>query len=113
MASPDAAGIVDQRPKAGEPAAYWRPEHPLTRDYAIVALMPGMLPGESILVFSGLTTYGTQAGVEFVCRQDSAAELIRRVAGPRGEIRPFEAVIDTTITGGVPLQAHLVSVHVH
>ncbi len=113
VASPEAAGIENHHPQPGEPTVYWRPEHPLTRDYAIVALMPGVVPGESILIFSGLTTFGTQAGVEFVCRPESTAELLRRVAGPKGELRPFEAIIETTITGGVPLQARLVTVHVH
>ena len=113
VASPEAAGIENHHPKAEEPAVYWRPEHPLTRDYAIVALVPGVLPGESTLMFSGLTTFGTQAGVEFVCRPDTAAELMRRIQGPKGELRPFEAIIETTITGGVPLRARLVTVHVH
>ncbi len=113
IASPESAGIVNHHPKPGEPLLYSRPERPLTRDYAILALLPGMLSGESILVFSGLTTYGTQAGVEFVCRPESTAELLRQISGPKGELRPFEAVIETTITGGVPLQARVVTVHVH
>ena len=60
-----------------------------------------MQPGERILIFSGLNTFGTQAAVEFVCRPETAAELLRQVTGPNGEIRPFEALIETTIPGGV------------
>jgi hypothetical protein len=93
MATPESAGIVNHHPRRGEPAVYTRPEHPLSRDYAILALLPGMQAGERILVFSGLTTFGTQAAVDFVCRQETAAELVRQVSGPNGEIRPFEAVI--------------------
>ncbi|HEY2400693.1 MAG TPA: hypothetical protein VGI23_10070 [Steroidobacteraceae bacterium] len=111
MATPESAGIVNHHPRPGEPALYSRPEHPLSHDYAILALLPGMQAGERILVFSGLTTFGTQAAVDFVCRQETAAELVRQISGPRGEIRPFEAVIETTVTGGVPMQAHLVTVH--
>jgi hypothetical protein len=113
VATADSAGIVNHHPKAGEPGTYLRPEHPLTRDYAIVALLPGMQPGERILIFSGLTTFGTQAAVEFVCHTDTAGELLKQITGPKGEIRPFEAVIETTITGGVPVQAHLITVHLH
>ena len=112
VASADSAGIVNHHPRPGEPAVYSRPEHPLSLDYAIVALLPGMQAGERILIFSGLTTYGTQAAVEFLCRPETADELLRQVSSPKGEIRPFEAVIETTITGGVPVQAKLMTVHV-
>jgi hypothetical protein len=112
-ATPESAGIVNHHPRPGEPAVYTRPEHPLSRDYAILALLPGMQAGERILVFSGLTTFGTQAAVDFVCRQETAADLVRQISGPKGEIRPFEAVIETTVTGGVPVQAHLITVHLH
>ena len=40
------AGFVNHHPKPGEPAMYSRPEHPLTRDYAVLALLPGMQPGK-------------------------------------------------------------------
>src|SRR6185437_6134262 len=45
MATPDSAGVVNHHPKAGEPAVYSRPEHPLKVDYAILALRPGVQPG--------------------------------------------------------------------
>jgi hypothetical protein len=113
VATTDTAGIANHHPRPGELSVYLRPEHPLTRDYSIVALLPGMQPGERILIFSGLTTFGTQSAVEFVCRPETTAELLKQVTGPKGEIRPFEAVIETAITGGVPVQTHLVTVHVH
>jgi len=112
-AQPDSAGVVNHNPKPGEPAVFSRPEHPLTSDYAILALLPGVQPGKYIMIFSGLTTFGTQAAVEYVCRPESAAELMSKVKGPKGEIRPFEAVLQTTIVGGVPLQIHLVTIRVH
>ncbi len=110
---PGFSGLVNHHPKQGETALYSRPEHPLTKDYAVVALLPGVQPGKKMLVFSGLTTFGTQAAVDFVCHSDTAAELLRQVTGTKGEIRPFEAVIETDIGGGVPLQTHLVTVRVH
>jgi hypothetical protein len=113
IAGDDYAGIVNHHPKPGEPSLYQRPEHPLTKDYAILALMQGLQPGRKMLVFSGLTTFGTQAAVEFTCHRDTAEQLIAAAAGPRGEIRPFEAVLETTIGGGVPLETHLISIHVH
>jgi hypothetical protein len=113
VAAPDSAGVVNHNPKPGEPAVYSRPEHPLTSDYAILALLPGVQPDKHILIFSGLTTFGTQAAVEYVCRPETAAELLKKITGPKGEIRPFEAVLQTTIGGGVPLQTRLVTIRVH
>lgn len=113
MATDAYAGIVNHHPKPGEPAIFQRPEHPLTRDYAILALMPGLQPGKKMLVFSGLTTLGTQAAVEFACHRDTAEQLLAAASGPKGEVRPFEAVLETMIGGGVPLQTRMVAIHPH
>jgi hypothetical protein len=113
MATADSSGFRNSHPLKGEPAVYLRPEHPLTKDYAVIALMPGVESGKRTLIFSGLTTLGTQAAVEFACRKDSVAELLKRVANPEGEMRPFEALLEVTLEGGVPLQSKLISVRVH
>ncbi len=113
VATPDSAGVVNHNPLPGEQALYSRPEHPLTTDYAIIALLPGVQQRNHILIFSGLTTYGTQASVDFVCQPETAALLLSKITGPKGQIRPFEAVVETTIRGGVPLQTRLLAVHLH
>jgi hypothetical protein len=113
VAGPDSAGVVNVHPLQGEPAVYSRPERPLTTDYAILALQPGVQAGRQMLEFSGLTTFGTQAAVDFVCNPDTMGPLLKKITGPKGEIRPFEAVLQTTIGGGVPLQTRLVTIRVH
>ena len=105
--------IVNHHPLPGEPAVFSRPEYPLTRDYSILALLPGVTPGQRVLVFSGLMTFGTQGAVDYVCQPATASILLSKVRGPNGEIRPFEAVLETDIGGGVPLRTHLVTVRVH
>jgi hypothetical protein len=112
-ANPESAGFVNNHPRPGEPAVYSRPEHPLTMDYAVVAMVPGVQSGKRTLMFSGLTTLGTQAAVEYGSRKDSLAELLKMVSSPTGEIRPFEALLAVTLEGGVPLQSKLVSIRVH
>lgn len=106
-------GIINHHPRAGEPSVYTRPERPLTSDYAIVALLPGLQSGKNMLVFSGMTTLGTQAAVEYLCRPDSVRSLLRLISTPRGEVRPFQAVLQTSILDGVPMQTHLVTIRVH
>jgi hypothetical protein len=110
---PGFSGIVNHHPLPGEPAIYSRPEYPLTHDYAILALLPGVDPGHHVLVFSGLMTFGTQAAVDYVCQPATVSTLLEKIRGPNGEIRPFEAVLETDIGGGVPLWTHLVTIRVH
>ncbi len=113
FSSPEASGYHNNHPRPGEPANYARPEHPLTRDYAIISFLPGMQSGKQMMWLSGLTTLGTQAAVEFASRPDGAAELLKAASGPDGKVRPFEALLETTIIGGVPLEVRLVTIHVH
>ena len=112
-ANPQYAGFVNNHPRPGEPTVFSRPEHPLTMDYAVIALAPGVQSGKRTLMFSGLTTLGTQAAVEYASRKESLAELLKLVSLPTGEIRPFEALLAVTLEGGVPLQSKLVSIRVH
>ncbi|MGC1869732.1 MAG: hypothetical protein WA700_02130 [Acidobacteriaceae bacterium] len=107
------SGFVNHHPKPGEPAMYSRPEHPLTRDYAVLALLPGMQPGKKVLICSGLTTFGTQAAVDFATNPQDVAQLFRAAGFTEGTVRPFEALLETTITGGVPVETKLVTVHTH
>jgi hypothetical protein len=105
--------IVNQHPRPGEQETYSRPEHPLTKEYAIVALVPGLEPGQKTLLFSGSGTLGTQAALEFTCHPGSLDQLLRAVSGPGGSVRPFEAVIETTLGGEVPIQSRIVALRVH
>jgi hypothetical protein len=113
VAKPESAGFINDHPRPGEPGMYSRPEHPLTMDYAVIALMPGVQSGKRTLMFSGLTTLGTQAAVEFASNKDTLAGLLKAVSSPTGEVKPFEALLVVTLEGGVPLKSKLVSVRVH
>jgi hypothetical protein len=113
FSTPEASGYRNNHPRPGEPANYVRPEHPLTRDYALISFLPGMQSGKQMMWLSGLTTLGTQAAVEFASRPDGAAELLKAASGPNGKVRPFEALLETTIIGGVPLDVRLITIHVH
>jgi hypothetical protein len=111
-ATADAAGIVNHHPRPGEPPVYLRPEHPLTKDYAVVALLPGIQPDHKMFVFSGLTTLGTQAAVEYALAPNTAAELMRQVTFDN-KMHNFEALLEVNIRGGVPLQPRLLSIRIH
>jgi hypothetical protein len=105
--------IYNLKPQPAERHIYWASrEIPLSEDYAVIGLMPGMSPNRWVAVLAGISTIGTQAAAEFVTRPSSLSELAKRAGvSNTGEILPFEAVIRVKVTGGVPVSSELVSVH--
>jgi hypothetical protein len=106
-------GVLNMHPQPGEAAVYLGSvsSQPTTEDYAVIALVPGMDPARSVLILAGTTTFGTQAAAEYVCRQDSLAELLRRLGVSKAsDLKPFEALLHVKVTHGVPVITDLVAV---
>lgn len=105
--------IVNLNPRPGEASEFLSSPNPLTEDYAVVGLMPGMGAGHHVLILAGITTIGTQAAVEFVCRPSQLEDLFRRLPAGNGSAAPsaFEAVIRVKISAGVPVSAELAALH--
>lgn len=104
--------IINVHPEPGEPKEFFPSpgNSPLTEDYAVIALVKGLNPGQAVLILAGTTTIGTQAAVEFVSRQNSVEELLLRLpVSEKGQIKPFEAVIRVKVTRGVPVGTQLVA----
>lgn len=104
--------IVNVRPQPGESKEYFPSpgNSPLTEDYAVVGLVKGLNPRQAVLILAGTTTMGTQAAVEFVCRQSSVEELLLRLpVSQTGQLKPFEALIRVKVTRGVPVGTELVA----
>jgi hypothetical protein len=105
--------IISKHPKPGEASTYLAsPSNaPLTEDYSVVGLVPGMGSGRFVMILAGTTTFGTQGAVEFVCRQESVEKLLHEIPGSNtGPIRPFEALVRVKIARGVPVETELVAV---
>ncbi len=84
---------------------------PLSEDYSVIALVPGLDPSQSAMILAGTTTIGTQAAVEFVCREDSVLQLLSRLnVRPGANLQPFEAVLRVKVARGVPVETSLVAV---
>ena len=67
-----------------------------------------------MLILAGITTFGTQAAVEFVCRAARLDELMSKLgAGARLHVPPFEVLLRVKVSGGVPVQSELLSLHIH
>jgi hypothetical protein len=105
--------VINVHPAAGEQQVFLAsPSSQLVNeDYAIVGLKPGLDPAHSMLILAGTTTVGTQAAAEYVCREDSLTELLRRIGASKGgEIKPFEALLRVKVTHGVPVMTDLLAV---
>lgn len=108
--------IVNMHPEASEVETNLASpsNSPLTEDYAVVALMPGLSPSRSVMILAGTTTFGTQGAVEYVCRQNSVQELLLRMSVSKsGELNPFEALLHVKIARGVPVETELVALRTH
>jgi hypothetical protein len=105
--------IVSKHSKPGEASTYLAsPSNaPLTEDYSVVGLVPGIGSGRYVLILAGTTTFGTQGAVEFVCRQESVEKLLHAI--PASGAVPttfFEALVRVKIARGVPVGTELVAV---
>jgi hypothetical protein len=107
-------GIVADGNTPGEPqiSVATPSDQPLTDDYAVIGLLSGPEPGRSVLVLAGTTTFGTQAAVEYVCRQDSLQELLDKLNVHKPEdLTPFEALLHVKVSHGVPVAMQLIALH--
>ena len=105
--------IINVHPQADEAKEFLATPsgQPLTVDYAVLALIKGMTQGQYVLILAGTTTIGTQAAVEYVCKQSSVEELLLRLSVSQdGELKPFEAVIRVRVAGGVPVETELAAI---
>lgn len=105
--------VVNVHPRAGEENTYFSTDGlPIREDYAVVGLVPGLTTSQHALILAGLTTFGTQAAVEFVCRTKRLEELLTALGVPsKGTFPPFEALLRVKVSGGVPIHSDLVAVH--
>lgn len=104
--------VVNLHPQAGEQPFYLasRGGEPLAEDYAVVGFLPGLNPTRSELILAGTTTFGTQAAVEYVCRQNSLKQLLEKLGASSGAVKPFEALLHVKVARGVPVETELVAV---
>jgi hypothetical protein len=105
--------VINVRPAPGEPSVFLASpsSQSVSEDYAVVGLEPGLDPARAMLILAGTTTVGTQAAAEYVCREDSLAELLQRLGVSKpSDLKPFEALLRTKITHGVPVTTELVAV---
>jgi len=101
--------IVDHAPRPGEPSFYEIERDPNTQalkaDYAVLAVLPGLVPTRKILLMAGLSTSGTQGAAEYATSEMHMSELFSALGAARpgtAELpRYFEAVLRVDVARGI------------
>jgi len=105
--------VLNVHPEPGEPRIFLATpaNQPTVEDYAVFSLLPGLDPARSILILAGNSTFGTQAAVEYVCREDDIKALLQRLnVSKPADLKPFEALLRVKIAHGVPVSTDLIAV---
>jgi hypothetical protein len=112
--------ILNKNPRPGEQAIY-KPEfdpvtNQLSRDYALVLMLPNDRKENRILLIYGIYTQGSQAAMEYVTNPERLAELHQALLdlSPDHKSVPhyFQALLQTTVENYVPGKTSLVSVRI-
>jgi hypothetical protein len=110
--------IFNRNPQPGEKPVY-RPEfdsvtNQLTRDYALVLMLPNEKKENRVLLIYGIYTQGSQAAIEYLTNPEQMRELHKALIGlaPDHKTIPpyFQALIATTVENSVPGTSALVAV---
>lgn len=110
--------ILNRKPLPGERPVY-RPEfdpvtNQLTRDYALVLMLPNERQEQRVLLIYGIYTQGSQAAIEFLTNSEHMAELrqaLLNVSSDHKTIPPyFQALLTTTVENAVPGTTSIVAV---
>jgi hypothetical protein len=112
--------ILNKNPRPGEQAIY-KPEfdpvtNQLSRDYALVLMLPNDRKENRILLIYGIYTQGSQAAMEYVTNPERLAELhqaLLDLSPDHKSVPPyFQALLQTTVENYVPGKTSLVCVRI-
>lgn len=112
--------ILNRNPQPGEQAVY-KPEfdsvtNQLTRDYAVVLMLPNETKEKRVLLIYGIYTQGSQAAIEYLTNPERMAELRRELLklSPDHKTVPpyFQLLLSTTVESSVPGKSSLVALRI-
>jgi len=112
--------ILNRNPQPGEKEVY-KPEfdpvtNQLTRDYALVLMLPNERKEKRVLLIYGIYTQGSQAAIEYLTNPELMAELrkvLLDLAPDHKTIPPhFQVLLTTTVENSVPGKSSLVAVRI-
>ena len=112
--------IFNRSPHPGEQPVY-KPEfdsvtNQLTRDYALVLMLPNETNDKRVLLIYGIYTQGSQAAIEFLTNPERMAELRKTLLDLAPDHRTipsyFQLLLTTTVENSVPGKSSLVALRI-
>ena len=112
--------IFNRNPRPGEHAEY-KPEfdsvtNHLTRDYALVLMLPNETKDKRVLLIYGIYTQGSQAAIEYLTNPERMSEMRKALADAAPDHRTiptyFQLLLTTTVENAVPGKSSLVAVRI-
>jgi len=112
--------ILNRNPQPGEKDVY-KPEfdpvtNQLTRDYALVLMLPNERKEKRVLLIYGIYTQGSQAAIEYLTNPEHMAELRKALLdlAPDHKTIPqyFQVLLTTTVENSVPGKSSLVAIRI-
>ncbi len=112
--------ILNRNPQPGEKDVY-KPEfdpvtNQLTRDYALVLMLPNERKEKRVLLIYGIYTQGSQAAIEYLTNPEHMAGLRKALfdlAPDHKTIPPyFQVLLTTTVENSVPGKSSLVALRI-
>jgi hypothetical protein len=112
--------IFNRNPRSGEQAEY-KPEfdsvtNQLTRDYALVLMLPNETKDKRVMLIYGIYTQGSQAAIEYLTNPERMSELRKALLNlaPDHKTIPsyFQLLLTTTVENSVPGKSSLVAVRI-
>jgi hypothetical protein len=100
--------IRDRHPEPGKPAIYEFQRDEKTKvlqsEYALISLVPGVMPDQHILILAGLSTLGTQAAAEFAVSEASMLTLEKFTGGAAHLPLYFQVLLEVQIRDGIAVK---------
>jgi hypothetical protein len=105
--------IRDRHPTPGKPAVYEFQRDEKTKalqsEYALISLLPGVIPNQHILILAGLSTLGTQAAAEFAASEADMLTLEKVWTAAGGGVPLplyFQALLEVQIRDGIAVKTN-------
>lgn len=109
--------IINRKPEPGE-KPFYKPEfdpvtNQLTRDYALVLMLPNERKENRVLLIYGIYTQGSQAAIEYLTNPERMAQLRKSLMNlsPDRKTIPayFQVLLTTTVENSVPGNVSIVA----
>lgn len=114
--------VLNRKPLGSEQSKYeavleGASQSMVTRDYALISMLKGIEPNRHLLILAGITTFGTQACAEYICKPENIRELIKHMNVSPDPAQPrlpesYQVLLEVKIEGSIPVRTSYVTHHV-